>query len=60
MLACWFKVTLGKSMICESNDIMHCYVLQTFTTMVIFNRVTSHEQCLSSHESKISFNQLVV
>ena len=39
---------------------MHYIVFQTFTTMVIFYKVTSHEQCLSYHESKFSFNQISI
>ena len=33
------------------------YIVQTLVT---FNVGTSHEQCLSYHESKFSFNQMLV
>ena len=26
---CWFKVTIGKSIVCQSNNIMHYIMLQT-------------------------------
>ena len=29
MLVCWFNVTLGHGMICQSNNLMHYIVLQT-------------------------------
>ena len=60
MFVCWFEVTLEKLMICQSNNIMHYIVLETFHTLVTLHRVTSHEQCLSYHESKFVLDQLVV
>ena len=60
MLVCLFNVTLGKGMICQSNNLMHYIVLQTVHTLVTFNRVTSHKQCLSYIESKFFFDLKVV
>ena len=60
MLVCPFNVTLEKCIVCQSNNIMHYFVLQTVKIYVIFNRVTSHEQCLIYHESKFLLDQLVV
>ena len=39
---------------------MHYNLLQTVQTLVTFNRLTSHEQCLSYHESKFFIDQLIV
>ena len=39
---------------------MHYIVLQTVQTLVTINRVTSHEHCLSYHESKFFIDQLIV
>ena len=51
MFVCWFKVTLGKLIVCQCNNIMYYDVMQTVQILVTFNRTTSHEQCLSYHES---------
>ena len=51
MLVCSFKVTLGKLIVCQCNNIMHYIVLHTVQTSVTFNRVPLHKQRLSYHES---------
>ena len=59
MLVCSFKVTLGKRIVCQSNNIMHYIMLQTDKTKSALTRVTTYKQCLSYHESKFFLDQLV-
>ena len=53
IIVCSFKVTLGKRIVCESNNIMHYIMLKPVQTMSTFTRLTTYKQCLSYNESKI-------
>ena len=57
MLVCSFKVTLGKKIVCQTNNIMHYIVLYTVQTYVTYFRLPTIKQCLSYNESKVVLNK---
>ena len=60
MLIDSLQVTFAKSVDCQSNNVFHYFILQTFPTEDTFSINAILRQCLSYHKSKFFLVQMVV